>query len=191
MGAAELCLGAVQEHPAPGDAVRQERGVLVLWVPDDPVALDGGEVLGGGEEGDGAGRAVRGAGDDAAVEFVDPDGACVVEAPLLARDLVVGRGQRLGIDRPATDAVRRAGDGEMRDTSAVLDPSEQDVFAFEFGSRLVEDGVDGIGPVLGREDRVAGVAAEELGLGHAAAGWRTGSRTVARTPAASRSRAAR
>ena len=39
-GAAELGLGAVEEQPAAVDPVRQQRGVLVLGLPDDPVALD-------------------------------------------------------------------------------------------------------------------------------------------------------
>ena len=147
VAAAELGLRAVEEHPAAVDPVRQQRGVLVLRVPDDPVALDRSEVLGGREEDGGAGRAVRGAGDDPAVELVDPDGACVLEAPLLGRDLVVGCEQRLGIDRPAVDAVGRAGDGELRDASAVLDPGEQDGLAVDARRRRVEDGVDGIRPV--------------------------------------------
>ena len=76
-------------------------------------------------------------------------------------------------------------DGEMRDAPAVLDPGEQDCLAVACGSRRVEDGVDGIGPVLGREDRVAGVAEEELWLAHVA----TSVRALMLPPGGERARA--
>ena len=45
VAAAELGLRPMEEHPAAVDPVGEERGVLVLGLPDDAVTLDGGEVL--------------------------------------------------------------------------------------------------------------------------------------------------
>src|SRR5205823_6764468 len=39
-----LRLGPVKEHPTALDPVREERGVLVVRLPDDAAALDTGEV---------------------------------------------------------------------------------------------------------------------------------------------------
>ena len=147
----------------PSTRCGQQRRVLVLRLPDDPVALDGREVLGRREEDGGAGRAVDGAGDDPALELGDEDDARVLEAPLLALDSVGRSEQRLRVDRPAVDPVAGAGDGEVRDAGQVLDAGEQD------GRRRsscaaagLNDGVDGIRPVLRGQDRVGRVAVEEL-----------------------------
>jgi hypothetical protein len=96
--APELGLGPVQEHPAAVDAMRKERGVLVLGVPDDAVALDCADVRGRGEKDGRSGRAVGGAGDHPAAELLDPDDAGILETPLLACGLVVGCEQGLGLD---------------------------------------------------------------------------------------------
>src|SRR4029453_14229940 len=71
-----------------------------------------------------------------------------------------------------------------------LDAREQDRLAVARGSSRVEDGVHGIRPVAGAQDRVARVGLEKLERAPARAGSSAGSRPAARTPAASRSSAA-
>ena len=144
-GAAELGLRAVEHHPAAVDPVRQKRGVLVLGLPDDPVALDRREVLGGGEIDRRPRGAVRRAGDRPAAELGDPDDARVLEPPLLALDVDGGREQRLGVDRPAVDAVRGARDGEVRDPPAVLDAREQNGLAVDEAAAGLKTALTGYG----------------------------------------------
>ena len=88
MPAAELGLGTVEQHPAAVDPVRQERGVLVLGVPDHAMALDGVEVLRRSEKDGRPGRAVGGAGDRPVPELLEPHDPGVLESPLLAFDSV-------------------------------------------------------------------------------------------------------
>ena len=160
--AAVFGLRSMEQQPPAVEPVREQRRVLVVGAPDDPVPLDGDEVLGEREVDGRPRRAVRGAGDHPAVELVDPDDAGILETPLLARDAGAGGEERLGIDRPAVDSVRGAGDGEVRDPTQVFDPGEQHGLVLERGGGRVEDGVRRIGPLLRAEDRIAGMALEEL-----------------------------
>ena len=183
-----LRLGPVKEHPAALDPVREERGVLVVRLSDDAAPLDAREVLCRREENGWARGSVGGAGDDPAVELVDPDDARILESPLLARGPARGE-QRLGIDRPVADAVRRTGDSQVRDPPTVFDPGEQDGLAVDDRGGRVEDGVDGIGPVLRAENRIGRMALEELRRAHATAGLSVRAGVDARMPAASSARA--
>ena len=103
----------MEQHPASIDPLRQEGRILVLWVPDDTVALGSVEILRRGEKDSWPGRAVGGTGDHPAAELLDPDDPRILESPLLACNSVGRSEQRLGLDRPSVDAVRRAGDCEV------------------------------------------------------------------------------
>jgi hypothetical protein len=123
--------GRWKQDPPAVHALREQRRVLVLGSPDDPAPLDGREVFGGREIDGRPGRTVRGAGDHPALELVDPDDAGSSK-PHCSRSRCPLRGeQRLGVDRPAVDPVRRAGDGEVRDAGEIFDPREQDGLAVD------------------------------------------------------------
>ena len=99
------------------------------------------------------------AGDREALELLDPDGARVLEAPLLALDSFLRREERLRLDAPAVDAVRRARDREVGDAGERLDAREQNGLAVDDRGRRIEDGVHGNRPVLRREQRIVRDAA--------------------------------
>ena len=103
----------MEKHPLAVDPVRQQRRVLVLGLPDDPVPHDRAEVLRRGEVDGRARGAVRGARDHPALELRDEDDARILESPELALDAVLRREQGLRIDDPPVDPVRRACDREM------------------------------------------------------------------------------
>ena len=193
--AAELVARPVEEHPLAVDPVRQQRGVLVVGLADDAAALDAAEVLRRGEVDGGPGRPVGGAGDHPVAELRHEDDARILEAPLLADDARGGREQGQRVDRPTVDAIGRAGGRQVRDAPQVLDARQDDRRPVgETRCRGVEDGVDRVGPVLGLQNRVRGMSAEELAVGgHAAvvAAVRVRLRRTAGRPAASSRSAAR
>ena len=195
--AAEPGRRTVKEDPLAVDPLGKHGGVLVLGRDDHPMTLDGDEILRGREIDGRAGGAVRRARDHEAIKLVDPHGARILEAPLLALHSLSRLKQRLGIHSPPVDPVRRAGDREVRHASLRLDAREQDRLAADDRRRRVEDDVDRSRPVRSAQDRVAGVAAEELALlapharvggaapGHAATPRRAGRRSTRGRPAAS------
>ena len=190
MSAAELRLRAVEEDPAAVDPVREQRGVLVLGMPDDAVALDGAEVLGRGEKDGRAGRTVGGAGDHPALELVDPDDARVLEAPLLARRPSSGASSGSGSTaQPSTPFAERATVRcEMPRRSSTRASST--VSPSTMAAAGLKTAFTGIRPVVRSQNRVGGVALEELAGAHARTGSSVRSLAPARTPAASRRRAA-
>ena len=159
-----------------------------------PMALDRAEVLRGREIDGGAARAVRGARDHPRLELRHPDDARILEAPLLALDSRLRSQERLAVDLPAVDAVRRAGHGQMRDTRQPLDPRQQHRLAVDDGGARVEHDVHRIGPVRRLEDRIRCASLEELAPDsrHTAAFARAvRRRSTTGSPAASSSSSAR
>jgi hypothetical protein len=102
------------------------------------VPLDRSEVLCRREVDGGAWRSIGGAGDRPALELGKPDGAWILEAPLLALDSVDRSEERLRVDCPAVDAVRGACGREMRDATHVLDPREDHGLSLDHSRRRVE-----------------------------------------------------
>ena len=164
--------GPVKEDPLAVDPLRQQRRVLVLGLADDAVSLNGHEVLGGREEHGRPGRPVGGARDHPALELGDAHDPRILESPELALDAPPREEERLRIDDPAVDAVGRTRGREMRDAPEILDAGQHDGGVAELRRRRVEDDVDWIRPVGGRQDRVARVTGEQLPASHAGTGWR-------------------
>ena len=156
-GAAEAGRRPVEEDPLPVDAVGQERGVLVVRVDRRsrgarPIAKSSVVARIDGR----TGRPVGGAGDHPAVELLDPDGARVLEAPLLALDARRRREQRLRVDRqPSIPFAERATE-RCEIPRQILDPASRTVSPSTTRRSRVEDGVDGIGPVLAVRTGLAG-----------------------------------
>jgi len=67
-----------------------------------------------------------------------------------------------GVDVPVRHAVAAPGHGQMRMAPAVLDADEQNRFLAHLTRAGVEHRMSLVGPVPGREDRVGGVALEQL-----------------------------
>ena len=175
----------MKENPLSVDPLGQHSRVLVFRLADDSDPLDRPEICRRGEIDGRAARAVRRACDQPTLELGHPHCAWVFEAPLLALDPVGRRKQRHRIDRPSTQAVSRARNAEMGDSSTILDAREHDGFTVDERRRGVEDGVDRLAPIGRSQDRVAGMAPEHLVARHHAALARILSRSGAGRAAAS------
>ena len=160
--AAEFGLRAVEEDPLAADPVRQQRRVLVVRPADDPVTLDRPEILCRCEEDRGTGGAVGGAGDHPAVVLGDEHDASILEAPELALDARARSEQRLRIDRSSRRS--RSPSARPRGGRSRSDPRRGRArwSLAELGRCRVEDDIDGIRPVGRGQDRVGGMAGEEL-----------------------------
>ena len=165
MWAPELPVGnRPMNHRVPiAEAAGKDGRVLVLGGHDRAEPGEGDEVLRlrqGHQRS--AGRVGR-VGDDPLAAVLDPGQASVFHAPRFFRVVRrIGRETGLGVDPPVRHAVVAPGHGQMRMSPAVLDADEQDRFIAQLTRAGVEHRVGRIGPVPGREDRVVGVAMEQL-----------------------------
>jgi hypothetical protein len=87
----------------------------------------------------------------------------ILNAPNLLRKLLGVRHQgRLRVDPPPIDAVRRSRGAEVRQAGPVFNAAQQQrISVGQRNSRRIEDAVDGIGPILSAENRVAGLTLEQ------------------------------
>ena len=140
-------------------------GVFVLGRHDWPEADERLEIDGRGQRDQRADRRKGRVGDDPLLAIGDPGDAGVFHAPRLFRVIHrIGREGGLGIDPPVGDAVGTAGHTEVGMAATVFDPHEQQRGGADLAGARIEDGVDRVGPVIGREDRITLVAAEQFGV---------------------------
>jgi hypothetical protein len=150
----------VDQAPAAVELTGKERRVLVLRRHQDSVPLVGAEVARRCEAHQRA--VVREAGVDDHVLVAAARDARVLDTEPLRVRLEIGQEAAVGVDNPVGEAVGAARHAEVREARAVLDADEQERLAFELRRRGVEDRVHHVRPIVGRQDRVTFVAAEEL-----------------------------
>jgi hypothetical protein len=89
--------------------------------------------------------------------------ARVFDTPDLLRIILgIGHQRRFAVDLPAVHAIEGAGSAQMRQAAPVFDAAQQQSRAIlQQGCARIEHAVDGVRPVLAREDGVARVAQEQ------------------------------
>src|SRR5580658_5465753 len=154
----------MQERKVPVDAARQQSGILVVGLHDEPAPFEMAKVLGQDEGDPRPPFAERGVGDRVLSKLLDECDPRVLDPPeLFGVTLRVGAKRGLGIDHPAGHAVLGSRGAQVRMPAAIFDAAEEQRRAVrEPGRARVEYGMDRVGPIGRRQNGIGGVPAEEL-----------------------------
>ena len=165
------CDRAMEQDILATDAARKQRAVLVLGSTHHAEPFSRSEVLRQCQREPGAARSERGERDHPAVKIIDPGEPGVLEAPCLMAQSRVGCEQWILVNHPVGNAVLRSGDGQVTDSSSVLDPAEQHGGAIDLSSSSIHHRVGRVRPTFGAEQRVASIALKELAADLTGGSW--------------------
>src|SRR6266567_6027996 len=153
----------MNQRPASVDSPRQKRGVFVVRRHNYAITLEGTEVFGQSQGHAGTAARIGRVSDDVLLKFRHERDARIFDAPDLLRMILrVGHQCRLVVDLPSIDAVARARGAKMRQAATILDSAQQQGGAVrEHRCAGIKHTVNGIRPVLAREDWVGTMAMQQ------------------------------
>ena len=149
---------AMDERPAAADPPRQQRSIFVLRCHDYAESLEAPEILRQRQRDSGTSPRKGRVCHSILREFRDIGNARILNAPNLFRVLFWTRQQSWpGVDAPIVDAIGRTRRAQMRQSAFVFNAAqEQGISILQLYGPCVQNAVDGIGPVLPAEKRIAG-----------------------------------
>jgi hypothetical protein len=144
---------------------REDGGVFVVRRHHGAEPGERDEVCRLGQRYQRAARREGRVGDDPGVQVFDPGEPGIFHAPGLFGEVNrIGSETGLRVDLPVRYAVVATRHGEVRMAAAVFDADQQDRLIASLASAGVEHRVRRIRPIAGGQNRVFGVAMEELGV---------------------------
>ena len=138
----------VDEREPAVERARKESGILVLRRHQRTVPLERLEVARRSEPDERPGARVTGVHDHVLVAAERDAG--ILDPVALRLGLDIGEQAPVDVDRPPLEPVGAARDAEVRQPGPVLDADEQQRLAVDSRRAGVEDGIDGVRPVVRR-----------------------------------------
>ena len=163
MCAPSVVIGPMNQRPVSADSPRQKRGIFVVRWHDDAVALEVAKIFGQSQRHSGAAARIGGVSDYILLQLGHESDARIFNTPDFLRILLrVGHQRRFTIDLPSIDAILRARGAQMRQAAPVFNAAqEQSGSIRQQGCAGIEHAVDGVGPILARQDGIARVAQKQ------------------------------
>ena len=153
----------MNQRPVSIDSPRQKRRIFVVRGHDDTVAFEAAKVLGQCQRYTRATARIRGVGDHVLLQLGHEGDARILDAPDFFGILLrAGHQCRFTINLPSIDTVPRPRGAEMRQATPVFNPAQEQSSAIrQQGCAGIEHAVDGVRPILARQDRVARVTQKQ------------------------------